>query len=177
MSQEYFDLVDENNIPLGKTKLRSEVHLTKTDWHRVVDIWMINNSWELLCQQRSWKKDGNPGMWMSYVGGHMKAGQAVEECVRDELMEELGLDLSKITEQPVPVGMWKSDKEKHFSYRHVLRWNGDIEKDIVFADGEVEQVRWMNISAIEVEIKEGKFCNIINDVIREYLKQTWVINN
>ncbi len=44
-------------------------------------------------------------MWMSYVGGHMKAGQAVEECVRDELMEELGLDLSKITEQPVPVGM------------------------------------------------------------------------
>lgn len=66
MSQEFFDIVDENNIPTGEVRSREEVHREKKDWHRAVHIWIINNRSEILCQQRSWKKDGNPGMWQSF---------------------------------------------------------------------------------------------------------------
>lgn len=101
MPQELFDIVDENNIPTGEIKSRDEVHREKKDWHRTTNIWIINNRGEVLCQQRSWKKDGNPGMWQSFFGGHVKSGQTVEECLRDELVEEVGIDILKSSIQPV----------------------------------------------------------------------------
>ena len=43
MPQEFLDLVDENNIPTGEVKLRTEIHHEKKDWHRTVSIWIVNN--------------------------------------------------------------------------------------------------------------------------------------
>lgn len=101
MSQELLDIVDENDIPTGEVKLRDEVHRDKKDWHRVVSIWIVNSQGQFLCQQRSWKKDGNPGKWQSYFGGHVKAGQTNLEGCQEELLEEIGIDIRELAEQPV----------------------------------------------------------------------------
>lgn len=101
MSLELLDIMDENDIPTGEVKSREEVHREKKDWHRTVSIWIVNEQGQFLCQQRSWKKDGNPGMWQSFFGGHMKSGQTIEVCLREELLEEIGIDIRETAEQPV----------------------------------------------------------------------------
>ncbi len=101
MLQEFLDIVDEDNIPTGVTKSRELVHAEKKDWHRVVHVWIINSQGQILCQQRSWKKDGNPGKWQSFFGGHIKSGQTVEDCLKEELLEEVGIDVTKNMKQPI----------------------------------------------------------------------------
>lgn len=175
MSQEYFDIVDENNIPTGEVKSRDEVHRQKTDWHRAVHIWIVNDRGEILCQQRSWKKDGNPGMWQSFFGGHIKAGQTVEECLQEELLEEIGIDIAKTDVLPAFVNIRRGEVAKHFGYTYVLQWNGDI-ADIVFNDGEVEQVTWMELPMLESRINAGEFCNMVTDSVREYLRSIYFLH-
>ncbi len=101
MPEEFLDIVDENDIPTGEIKSREEVHRDQKDWHRTVSIWIVNSQGQFLCQQRSWKKDGDPGMWQSFFGGHVKAGQTNMEAVQDELFEEIGIDIRDLAEQPV----------------------------------------------------------------------------
>lgn len=153
MSQEFFDIVDENNIPTGEVKSRDEVHCEKKDWHRAVHIWIINNRGEILCQQRSWKKDGNPGKWQSFFGGHVKSGQTIEDCLQEELLEEIGIDVQKSEKQPIFLNIRRGEVAKHFGYTYVLEWNGNI-KDITFNDGEVEQVVWMDILELQSQIEK-----------------------
>jgi 16S rRNA (adenine1518-N6/adenine1519-N6)-dimethyltransferase len=82
---EAFDIVDENNQPVGEQKLRSVVHKELKDWHRATSIVIVNDKKEILCQQRSLKKDREPGMWQAGFGGHLKAGQTYLENAIEEL--------------------------------------------------------------------------------------------
>lgn len=175
MPQEFFDIVDENNIPTGETKSRDLVHREKKDWHRAVHIWIINNRGEILCQQRSWKKDGNPGKWQSFFGGHVKSGQTIDDCLKEELLEEVGIDITKTKKQPVFLNIRRWEVAKHFGYTYFLEWDGTIE-NVIFNDGEVEQVIWMDIVSLQAKIDEGDFCNIITDSVREYLKSNSFLN-
>ena len=174
-STELLDLVDENNVPTGETKSRDLVHLEKSDWHRTVHVWIANSKWEILCQQRSLKKDGNPGKWQSFFWGHVKSGQTIENCLQEELLEEVGIDITKNATEPIFLHIRKWEVAKHFGYTYFLEWNGNIE-DISFNDGEVEQVAWMNIQMLESRINDWVFCNTITDSIREYLKSIGFLN-
>jgi len=59
--EELFDIVDENDNPLGFTKTRKEAHREPLqDWHRTTHVWINNAQKEMLCQQRSLTKDSNP---------------------------------------------------------------------------------------------------------------------
>lgn len=169
MSQEFLDIVDENDNPIGVAKSREEVHREKKDWHRTVSIWIINDKGEFLCQQRSWKKDGNPGMWQSFFGGHVKAGQTNIEWVQEELLEEIGIDIRKMTEQPVFLYKGVSTRSQHFGYYYVLRWNGEL-SDTAFNDGEVEQASWLSLSELLSRMEVGEFCNEMSEKILKYLQ-------
>lgn len=63
---ELFDVLDENGHKTGKTKERSQVH-RDGDWHRAVNIWVINDHDEVLLQKRAAHKDSWPGYW-GYFG-------------------------------------------------------------------------------------------------------------
>lgn len=41
MAEDLFDIVDENNQPLGFTKTRSEAHQGDF-WHRTVHLYLVN---------------------------------------------------------------------------------------------------------------------------------------
>ena len=90
MDEEYLEIVDENNNLTGERKPRSLVHSNGL-WHRVVHIYffrIINKEIEILVQLRSKTKDLSPNMWDTRFGGHIKAGEKLEQAVVDEIRED-----------------------------------------------------------------------------------------
>ena len=158
--EEFFDIYDEDNNPTGEIRSRAEVHNTLAYWHRATHIWIINDNREILCQQRSWKKDSNPGLWQSFFGGHVKVGETYLDNALTELKEELGIqDITESDLQEIYVK--KSDKAMHHSMVYILRWNGKIQ-DISFDDGEVEKVVWISKDEIISKCKKNEFCNSLD---------------
>ena len=97
-TEEYLDVIDENNQPTGVVLPRRQVHAEGL-WHRTVHVYLFRkgaNGLEFLLHLRSKLKETSPGLWDTRFGGHIKAGQSVEDGVRDELQEEIGLDTSRI---------------------------------------------------------------------------------
>jgi|SRR2546429_3819557 len=169
MREEVFDIYDENNNPIGIQKLRSVVHAKLKDWHRATHIWIVNDKGQILCQQRSMKKDANPGKWQSFFGGHLKAGQTYESNASAELNEELGLDIK--VEDLVPIRNSKDEDVKHFGQVYLVKWNGDI-GDLHFNDGEVEQVKWMYGDEIKAGERRGVYASNLDEEILKKIRPT-----
>jgi isopentenyldiphosphate isomerase len=98
---ELFDLCDRDGAPLGLRKPRRDVH-RDGDWHRSLHIWVAlregpdlpraPRSPHLLFQRRSLEKDTWPGALDVAVTGHLRAGEAILDGLR-EAREEIGLEL------------------------------------------------------------------------------------
>lgn len=166
INEEFFDIVDEDNKPLGFKKTRREVHETMQYWHRATHIWIVSKNGKVLCQQRSLSKDVNPGKWQSFFGGHLKAGQTYADNAVEELSEELGLPVQP--RELTVVHILKSDKAKHFGQVFVLEWSGDI-KSLRFKDNEVMSVKWMTLEEIKTLMKEGGFCNSVDPEVENLI--------
>jgi isopentenyl-diphosphate delta-isomerase type 1 len=164
--EEFFDIVDEENRPIGIKKSRSEVHNSKAYWHRATHIWILNREGSILCQQRSLTKDVYPGKWQSFFGGHLKSGQSYDENCSSELEEELGITVNKNDLRSLYV--LKNEPSKHFGQVYVMAWNGRIE-DLRFNDKEVEKVKWFTSSELKVSIASGEFCNRFDPEVEKIL--------
>jgi isopentenyldiphosphate isomerase len=150
MSEEYLDIVDENNNPTGESRPRSEVH-SQGIWHRTVHIYLFReheDELELLVHLRSEKKDLNPGRWDTRFGGHLKAGQSIEKAVASELKDEIGL----VVQAPdlIAGDVYKRDKgtNKEFTQTYYYRFNDNL-NSLRFNDGEIQKVKWMTADDIE----------------------------
>jgi len=149
MAEEFLDIVDENNNLTGKSALRSKIH-AEGFWHRTVHIYLFrknNNEIEFLVHLRSPLKDMHPDRWATSFGGHIKSGATLEEGVKSELGEEIGLDVDyhRLIE-----GEWrKSDKSPNCEFIKIyfLEYVGNI-SDLKFNDGEVQEVKWMSFQKI-----------------------------
>src|SRR3954469_2867720 len=92
---ELFDLYTSEGEPLGRTKARALVH-RDGDWHRSVHVWVVLQSAAgpcVLFQRRSTAKDTWPGVLDVAVAGHLRAGETVDDALR-EAEEEIGLSLA-----------------------------------------------------------------------------------
>lgn len=156
MEEEYFDIVDENNVPTGERKLRSEAHKDGS-WHRVVPIYVFRKSGEeieFLVHFRSDKVDANPNKWDTRFGGHVKAGESIEQAFAEELFEETGLkaDPSKVIKGRV----YKKDffPNREFSNVFYYEFSGNL-SELKFNDGEVQEVKWLKSSEIISSMEEN----------------------
>lgn len=89
---EPFDLCDRDGNLLGEVKARREVH-RDGDWHRALHLWVIlrgGGGRRVVLQRRSPAKDTYPGLVDVSVAGHLRAGEAEAEALR-ESDEEIGL--------------------------------------------------------------------------------------
>jgi isopentenyldiphosphate isomerase len=136
-------VVDEGNNPI-ESRPRFEVH-SKGNWHRNSHVWVKNSRGEILCQQRSLKKDRNPGFWEPFFGGHVLAGEDYLETATKECNEELGLSIKK--EQLKFFKVFKIEKAKEFISVYGLVWNGDI-PSIHYEEDEVSQLKWIVIPEV-----------------------------
>ncbi|MFW6074035.1 MAG: NUDIX hydrolase [Chloroflexota bacterium] len=91
---ELFEVHSPDGEPTGMYKRRGDVH-RDGDWHRALHIWIysiLDGEPHALFQRRSLTKDTWPGRLDVAVGGHIRAGETLEETAR-EAEEEIGLDL------------------------------------------------------------------------------------
>lgn len=150
MTEEFLDIVDENNNLTGESVPRSKIH-AEGIWHRTVHIYLFrknNSEIEFLVHHRSPFKDLNPNKWDTRFGGHIKSGTNLKEAVKSEVKDEIGLDIEydKLIE-----GDWrKRDKfpNREFTKVYFLEFRGDL-SDLKFNDGEVQEVKWMNVKEIK----------------------------
>ena len=90
MKEEWFPLVNEEGEIIGKAT-RKECHSGSKMLHPVVHLHIFNDAGDLYLQKRSMNKDIQPGKWDTAVGGHIDYGETVEDALRREVREELGI--------------------------------------------------------------------------------------
>ena len=83
-------LTDELGHIVGRAT-RGECHGGSMLLHPVVHLHVFNPEGALFLQRRPEWKDIQPGRWDTAVGGHVDWGETIDEALRREVSEEIGL--------------------------------------------------------------------------------------
>ena len=132
MKEEWFPLVNEMGETIGKAT-RKECHSGSKQLHPVIHLHIFNDAGELYLQKRSMTKDIQPGKWDTAVGGHIDYGETVEEALRREVREELGI--TAFTPQFITRYGFESAIEKELVNTFRTIYNGEIKPDTEELDG------------------------------------------
>lgn len=113
---EIFPVVDLSGRVVGRAT-RGECHSGSMLLHPVVHLHVFNSRGELYLQRRPLWKDIQPGRWDTAVGGHVDYGETVEEALRREVREELGI----VDFKPEAVAVYPFRSEREYELVHVYR--------------------------------------------------------
>lgn len=94
-SDEYLDLVDENDQVIGR-ELRSEVYAEGLSNFRVINAFIVNSKGELWIPRRALTKRPFPLCLDMSVGGHVESGETYMQAFARETKEEVNLDIAKV---------------------------------------------------------------------------------
>ena len=140
--QELFPLVDENGNVKGKI-YRHQAHDGSKLLHPVVHLHVFNSHGEIFLQHRPKWKDIQPDKWDTACGGHVDYGETVEQALKREVIEELGM----------------KDYEPVFLTRYVFESDRERELVNVFSTTYDD-----HINTNREELDGGRFWNI-KDVV------------
>ncbi|OUO51678.1 NTP pyrophosphohydrolase [Parabacteroides sp. An277] len=150
MDEEWFPLVDEAGNIIGRAT-RRECHNGSKRLHPVVHLHIYNKEGDLLLQKRSQTKDIQPGKWDTAVGGHVDYGESIEEALRREAREELGI--KSFEAEVMARYVFESDIEKELvhTYRTIYEGPFTLNKE------ELDDARFWRIDEIESQLGKGIF--------------------
>lgn len=155
-TEEWFPLVDPEGRVIGQSS-RSECHSGPGKLHPVVHLHIINSRGELLLQLRASTKDLLPGMWDTAVGGHIGIGESVEQGLRRETMEEIGLvDFKPALLQRY---IWETKRESELVFSFICNHDGPFKAD----PGELDDLRFWPRSEIQSNIGKGVFTPVFEN--------------
>lgn len=126
---------------------------------------IVNKNNQVLLQQRSFKKDKNPGKWDISVTGHISAGQDALSAAAREINEEVSVNLGYRIDIKDFRYMFSYRKEEKVNENHldkqfydffILRKNDLKAEHIKVQASEVEQVKFVNISELNEMIENGE---------------------
>lgn len=122
MQEEWVDVVDEGDQVVARATRREmrERNLL----HRNVAVLCVNPAGRVYVQRRSDQKDLFPGMFDTFVGGVVSAGESYDVCALRELGEELGIRGPQLER----LFMFRYDGPETRSHTSVYRvlWDGPI---------------------------------------------------
>ncbi|MEG2554607.1 MAG: NUDIX domain-containing protein [Odoribacter sp.] len=140
--EEWLPIVNEQGEVTGKAP-RRVCHSGTKLLHPVVHLHLMNEQGAIFLQKRSMKKKLLPGMWDTAVGGHIGLNESVEEALKRETFEELGI--TDFEARPLHSYLWESPRERElvFSFLCIRHNEVHIEND------EVEEGRFWTRQEIE----------------------------
>ena len=119
--EELFPVVDAAGRVVGRAT-RGECHGGSMLLHPVVHLHLFNSRGELYLQKRPEWKDIQPGRWDTAVGGHVDYGETVDEALRREVREELGV--TDFEPQHVLTYLFESERERELVYVYKTVYDG-----------------------------------------------------
>lgn len=122
-NQELFPLVDEEGRVIGKAT-RGECHDGSKPLHPVVHLHVFDAEGRLYLQQRPLWKDIQPGKWDTAVGGHVDYGETIEEALRREVREEIGI--VDFLPEKICHYLYDSDREREMVYVYRATYDGEV---------------------------------------------------
>ena len=165
MSEEWFPLVNEAGETIGKAT-RKACHSGSKWLHPVVHLHIFNQAGELYLQKRSMTKDIQPGKWDTAVGGHVDYGEQVEEALRREAREELGIE--DFTYQPITRYVFESAIERELVHAFQTVYDGPFTPD----PAELDEGRFWPQDEIVRQLGQGIFTpNFEQEYKRLFMKQ------
>jgi 8-oxo-dGTP pyrophosphatase MutT (NUDIX family) len=108
----------------------------------------------ILVHRRAGWKDVWPGRWDICFGGVCGVGEPEIESARRELAEEAGLRVEAGALRPLGGGAYEDEDVRAFATVFEVRHAGPF----TFADGEVEEVRWLPIAELETFLATHPHC-------------------
>ena len=177
--EELIDVLTENGVKTGEVAPRSKVHKEGL-WHRAIVVAIINENNEILLQQRSEKKEKNPGMWDISAAGHISAGQDSLMGATREINEEVSVNLGFNVQVKEFRFMYSFRKEeifredfieRQFYDFFILRQIGLSKESVRFQTSEVQDIKFVSISELNKLREENKIVkrDEVYDVLTEYL--------
>ena len=160
---EILDICDELGNPTGKTVEREIAH-QQGILHRTAHVWILRkkeNKIQILLQKRSEQKDSFPGCYDISSAGHIPAGDNYGQSAVRELKEELGIVVRE--SELIDCGNRRFHFEEIFHGRLFkdnqvskifVLWKDLEEKDFVFVDHEVSEVKWLDFEKCYQDVKE-----------------------
>jgi isopentenyldiphosphate isomerase len=147
--KEMLPLVDENGNVVGAAT-RGECHHGSMKMHPVVHLHVFNSKGELYLQRRPEWKDIQPGKWDTAVGGHVDLGENVEQALRREVREELGI--TDFHAERLMQYVFRSDRECELVFVHKTVYDGVIQPS-----KELDGGRFWSVDEIRENLGKGVF--------------------
>lgn len=148
-SEEMFPVVDEEgNIISAAT--RGECHSGSKLLHPVVHLHVFNSQGEIYLQKRPDWKDIQPGKWDTAVGGHVDLGENIDQALRREVQEELGI--TEFTPELLEHYVFESAREKELVFAHKAVYDGPVTPS-----AETDGGRFWSMQEIQENMGKGVF--------------------
>lgn len=151
--EEWVPLVDEKGQVTGQAP-RSKVHDGSKLLHPVVHLHVLSKNGSIMLQKRPMNKLIQPGKWDTAVGGHISAGETLEQALQKEASEEIGL------------------KDFSAQLRKVYKWESEVETELVYLFTTYD---YKNTGIQSDEVEELKFWTK-NQVVKNLYKNVFTPN-
>jgi len=148
--EEWFDIVDEEGKVRGKAP-RSVCHAKPGMLHPVIHMHVLDSRDRIYLQKRSLTKKIQPGKWDTAVGGHLSSKEKIEDALKREAEEELGI--TEFKANFITKYVWETEIESELVFMFFSRY----EKAIVVNKEEIEEGRFWKIKKIKVNLGKGIF--------------------
>ncbi len=149
MLEEQVILVNEKDEQIG-TMPKLQAH-EKGVLHRAFSVFILNDSGELMMQQRAASKYHSPLLWTNSCCSHQRAGESNIEAGKRRLFEEMGFvtELKDVVSFIYKASFDNGLTEHEFDHVLVGTYNENPNINI----DEVNNFKWMTLEQVKVDME------------------------